>query len=95
MQTIAKLRVSPETHEGIKKLAKEDHTSASALIRKAMEPYLIGIKTLSKRELNNKETSFTCYDKDLKQFKDLAKEANLSWDEALRQAITEEMKRGE
>lgn len=89
MQVTARLRIAKDVHAVIKEKAREQRTSVSAMIREAMEPYLAGERTLPVYEDNDLQTNFTCYDQDLVRFKALAKEANLSWDEAVRRILIE------
>ena len=84
MQVIAKLRAPKQVVSKLHDLASRKKTSVSDILRQAMTPYLEGTKTLHPRLVNDKATTFVCYEDDLKRFKDLAKDANLPWDEAIR-----------
>ena len=87
VQTTARLRLTEADADQVKEYAKNRKASVSAVIRQAMEVYLNGDKALPKRQPNAKETTFACYVEDFVRFKDLAQDAGVPWDEAIRLAI--------
>lgn len=91
MQTAARLRLSKELKEALQTKAKRRSRSVSAVLRDAMRPYLDGTRSLPARESNDQETTFACYVNDFAKFKELAKEANIPWDEAMRVIIREHL----
>jgi hypothetical protein len=91
MQTSARLRLSKDLKDTLQYRASRRSISVSALLREAMRPYLDGRRTLPAKEVHDQETSFACYVQDFAKFKELSKEANIPWDEAMRVIIREHL----
>ena len=90
MQTTVRLRISEEMKIALQRSANKNRSSLSKEVREALSIYIDGKKKLSSTPGQVfKNTTFVCDSDDLLKFKDIAKEANISFDEAVRIAISE------
>lgn len=90
MQTTVRLRISEEMRCDLQRSANKNRSSISKEVRDALALYIDGKKKLSSTPGQVlKNTTFVCDSDDLLKFKGIVKEANISFDEALRIAITE------
>lgn len=77
-------------HASLGRYAELRRMSSSDVINEALIPYLNGCKSLEKKEKVDKvETSFTCDDRDIANFKAMLKDANLRIDDVLEVIVSE------
>lgn len=88
MQVTTRLRLPEDTLEDLKATAKANRKAVSEALRGAMIPYLKGEKRLA-REPAAKETTVTMYVEDMTQFRALAEEANVPFNEAMRVLVSD------
>lgn len=90
MQTTVRMRISEEMKSALQRAANKNRSSISKEVREALAVYIDGKKKLSATAGHTfKNTTFVCDSDDLLKFKDIVKEANISFDEAVRIAIAE------
>lgn len=90
MQTTVRMRISEEMKGDLQRSANKNRSSVSKEVREALAMYIDGKKELSATQGHTlKNTTFVCDAEDLLKFKDIAKEAGISFDEAVRTAIAE------
>ena len=90
MKVQTRLRLSKTTLTHVKDVATFEQVSVSEEVRRALEPYLAGVKKLPKMPPPG-EIATTCVleHDDVLYLQQIAGEANFSVDEALRYAIQE------
>ena len=82
------LRLTTALFDAMQAKAKDQHISASELMRRSMSAFTTGAKSFTPHEPISKQTTFHCPYDLYDRFKELATEANVPMDEALRIAIT-------
>lgn len=89
IQSTIRLRVSSEMHAALQHAALVSRGSVSSVVRDAMAPYVQGTKTIPACPQNDKTTTCLVNADDWVLFQQLAKESNLSLDEAVRLIVKE------
>jgi DNA-binding transcriptional regulator/RsmH inhibitor MraZ len=92
MQTTVRMRIPAQMKDALQVAANGRKTSISAEVREALSAYIDGTRTLSADPAQTmKNTTFVCDHKDLTAFKTLVKQAGMSFDEALRIALSQHL----
>lgn len=90
MQTTVRMRITGNMKDALQALAQSRKTSVSKEVRDALSAYIDGRRHLvADPGQTHKDTTFVCDAEDLVAFKSLVKESGLSFDEAIRIALTE------
>ena len=93
MQATVRMRITSSMKEALLTLAKSRQSSISKEVRNALSAYIDGRRRLvADTGQTHKDTTFVCSAEDLAAFKALVRESGLSFDEAVRIALSEHLK---
>lgn len=93
MQATVRMRITSSMKEALLTLAKSRQSSISKEVRNALSAYIDGRRHLvADPGQTHKDTTFVCSAEDLEAFKALVRESGLSFDEAVRIALSEHLK---
>ena len=93
MQATVRMRITSSMKEALLTLAKSRQSSISKEVRNALSAYIGGRRRLvADPGQTHKDTTFVCSAEDLAAFKALVRESGLSFDEAVRIALSEHLK---
>ena len=93
MQATVRMRITSSMKEALLTLAKSRQSSISKEVRNALSAYIDGRRHLvADPGQTPKDTTFVCSAEDLAAFKALVRESGLSFDEAVRIALSEHLK---
>ena len=93
MQTTVRMRITSNMKDALQALAQSRRSSISKEVRDALSAYIDGRRHLvADPGQTHKDTTFVCDAEDLAAFKALVKAAGVSFDEAIRIALTEHLR---